>query len=310
MTTPNKEALFDGILLGLAQRHTGGVDDLMDTYFSFLARKTDFFSQPESARNIVLKHFDRANSTFQSEKKEKEEKAKKEEARRENEKSRVEVLDDDTDIAAFEKKQKEEIARKEAEVKRKLVEVEAAPAPEDGTQKPKGLPPTAGNGADLGKYSFTQTLSEVEVRIPLPRVVKPKQLEVGIAQQALKVRFAGDSTYIINGPLTHKIKVDDSMWTLDEGKTIVLQLIKFNQQEWWKTVMEGDAEIDVTKVVPENSKLDDLDGETRQTVEKMMYDQRQKAMGLPTSEDQKKNDMLKKFMSSHPEMDFSQAKFS
>jgi len=181
---------------------------------------------------------------------------------------------------------------------------------EEGT----GLKPVE-NGAVLEKYSWSQQLGELVVVIDAEKLgmqkgqLKAKFLDVDIKKKALKVGVKG-KTPIVDGELHQAVKMENCFWTIEDGSKLVLTLEKVNQMEWWKCVMVGDEEINTRKVEPENSSLSDLDGDTRQTVEKMMYDQRQKAAGLPTSDEQKKQDMMKKFMEQHPEMDFSKCKFN
>ncbi|KAL4784588.1 HSP20-like chaperone [Aspergillus varians] len=161
-------------------------------------------------------------------------------------------------------------------------------------------------------YKWTQTIRDVDVTIPVPGNLKGRDFDVVLKRDSVRVAVKGQEA-IIEGSFPHPIKLDESSWTLETtshppGKEISIHMDKVNQMEWWAHVVTTAPKIDVSKITPENSSLGDLDGDTRAMVEKMMYDQRQKEKGGPTSDEQKKLDILKKFQAEHPEMDFSNAK--
>lgn len=117
-------------------------------------------------------------------------------------------------------------------------------------------------------YTWSQTLREVEVTVPVPAGTRGKDVSVSISKTNLAVGLKGKEAYF-SGPLCKNVHVDESTWTVDGQKEIIIQLEKVNQ-DWWSSVLQGHPAIDVTKIQPENSKLGDLDGETRAMVEKMM----------------------------------------
>lgn len=121
---------------------------------------------------------------------------------------------------------------------------------------------------DKTQYSWSQTLKEVEISIPVINGTRAKDLAISIGKNKLSVGYKGQEL-LLTGSLTKEIHVDDSTWTIDDQKEVNIHLDKV-KQEWWTTVIQGHPEIDTTKIQPENSKLGDLDGETRAMVEKMM----------------------------------------
>ncbi|XP_009601406.1 protein BOBBER 1-like [Nicotiana tomentosiformis] len=262
----------------------------LETAFEFVGRESDLFKSDSLINDV------NAVVRMVKDKLEAEERKKKQNAETSNTK------------AAAEKKVKEEVpavaTKKEAkEVKVKEVKEEN----EDDKKGPRA--PNKGNGLDLENYSWNQSLQEVNVNIPVPPGTKSRFIVCDISKNRLKVGLKGQPP-IIDGELYRPVKVDDCFWSLEDQKSISVLLTKKDQMDWWKCCVKGEPEIDTQKAEPESSKLADLDPETRSTVEKMMFDQRQKSMGLPTSDETQKQEILKKFMAEHPEMDFSNAKIS
>ncbi|KAK4523963.1 hypothetical protein GAYE_SCF00G1861 [Galdieria yellowstonensis] len=172
--------------------------------------------------------------------------------------------------------------------------------------------PNAGNGGKTEVYSWTQTLQDVTVVVPVPQGNTSKTVVCNVEQKHLKIKvLVPEEKVILDDELYAAVYAEESFWQLDSKESVVtIYLDKVNKMEWWPKVVKSEPEIDTSKIEPENSRLSDLDPETRSMVEKMMFDQRQKAAGLPTSDELKKKELLAKFMEQHPEMDFSQAKFS
>lgn len=177
-------------------------------------------------------------------------------------------------------------------------------------EEESGEIPNAGNGGSTDTYTWTQSLDDVDMRVEVPINTKGKHLKVEVEKSRIFVGIKGEKP-IIDGEL--EAEVVETMWTLetdDNKKFVCINMDKRVGLCWWKRVVKGDMGIQTKKVQPESNKLDSFDDETRQQVEQMMYDQRQREMGKPTSKEQAQRDKLSNFMEMHPEMDFSRAKFN
>ncbi|XP_075159906.1 nuclear distribution C, dynein complex regulator [Haematobia irritans] len=329
----SQEESYDNILLAMAQKHTGGMPDFLRTFAGFLRRRSDFYTGDweKLIMDILRKEADIAMAEHkeklrkqEAEAKKKEEKERQQRQAREKEMSESKICDITDEEAAQiikeeedRKRQKllQEAAATEGSVPVAVDEEKSKPIEkaEDDSEKDEvgKLLPNSGNGCTLDKYLWTQTLSEVELKIPFTVSfnLRARDLVVDIQKKNLKVGLKGHEP-IINGQLCAEVKVEESVWVLQDSKTVLITLEKVNKMNWWDRLVMTDPPISTRKINPEPSKLSDLEGETRSLVEKMMYDQRQKEMGLPTSDDRKKMEIMEQFKKQHPELDFSKCKFN
>jgi len=162
----------------------------------------------------------------------------------------------------------------------------------------EGLQIPVGNGGSMPKYKWTQMIDECSVLIGVPPGLRGKDLNIKITPTTLSVKTKKplvlpgqeqkdqqqqqEPLTLMEGKLTHKVRADESTWSM-EGGAVIVTLDKL-EKTFWKSILEGDEEID-TEEVDNRRHISEYDDVTQGQIRKTIFDQNQYHLGGKTSDE-------------------------
>ncbi|XP_045142270.1 nudC domain-containing protein 3 isoform X2 [Echinops telfairi] len=144
--------------------------------------------------------------------------------------------------------------------------------------------PDSYNGAVRENYIWSQDYMDLEVKVPVPKhIVKGKQVSVDLSSDSIRVAVLEENgeRVLMAGKLTHKINTESSLWSLDPGKCVLVNLNKVGEY-WWSAILEGEEPIDIDKINKERS-MATVDDEEHAVLDRLTFDYHQKLQGKPQS---------------------------
>lgn len=308
------DGTYDNALMGILQQE-GQLGPFLDTIMGFLYRRTDFYHilqsksdtkgfHPGMALNILLKSYRkfeekaRNNDTSSDPKLAITPKASEcHEGMSADVASTAPILSD-----AENSKEKPKISANEKPASKPTSEPKNNSTDSQSNSSNKGPPstkyqsdPESYNGADREGYSWSQSITDCDLRVTVPKhLVKGKQIKVDIKKKHLKVSYKSDNSeeiIVIDDELMWEIQKDDCMWSLIPGEHVHLYLEKV-QERWWDAVFVNEPKINVREIDCSRP-MSDLKEDEQMKIQELMYNERQKRMGLPQSHEEKTHNLLK-----------------
>lgn len=293
----DKESRYDEMLLSILQNE-GKIQPFIDTVFRFLYRRTDFYLIQEKAEQaygfpagvseqIVRKAFQKYDKYSK-------------------EKLKAKLLGTNESVSSKATKQVPSKTKKVEEPLKTKKDLEPLKEPEVSTtdskkeklKKEQALfqkNAASYNGAIRENYAWTQSIKDIDIQVKINSTVKSsKDVKVKIEKEALQVSARDENCswmFLINEKLPWKIKTDESMWSLLPGDHIHIYLEKTSER-WWENLLVSEEKIELANMNPEKP-MEDLDQESQSKLKQMMFDEHQKKLGLPTSDESKTSELLK-----------------
>ena len=297
---------YDTLFMEIAGR-SGGLEKLLELFFGFLHRRTDFYITLEktdtgakmgflqgAAERMVLKAMNKYDF-----KKYESEKQKYEPSSSSSSSSTT------TSSVSTKKVENEEYSVNPSSNNSTVIDIdESRSAPSSSSIQPSPVPAIRytddgkqipiGNGGIGPNYYWTQSLQDLTIYVDVPVGCRGKDIKCFIEPKKLYLSANGEM--LIDGFFEEAIRVDESMWTLNIAANSIPQVVitlDKGRKTWWKHIIQGHPEIDTNKV-DSSQKIDEYDDSTQAAIRKIMFDQKQKALGLQTSDEIEKELLLQK----------------
>lgn len=150
------------------------------------------------------------------------------------------------------------------------------------------------NGAETARYRWNQDVYTVQFQIQVPAGTRGNQIKVDFDVKHIKVYFKADSDNpLLQGELVERITPEDCVWIMD-GDSIVVTMYKAKDVNW-KGIIVGDEEID-PKNVDTTRRVDEYDPDTQAGLNKALTQQGQNLRGRMTEEQEEQYRKLKDIM--------------
>lgn len=251
---------FDDMLTHIASK-AGGIKPLLDTFFSFLERKTDFyvqFDQPVGedkasykmgfpkgvAEKMVLQAFRQYKlqdyeSVMGTQPQQPAGLPSPPQTPSKSAPPSSQAIAPSTPPKSSAKSQPPKTPTTTSKV-----------APLTPSYTPEGKQYPIGNGGIGESYYWTQTLRDVTVYIDTAAGCRGKDVKCEIKAQSLKVSIRGE--VVMEGELDGAVLTQESLWTISSTTDSAIQQIVITLEKtrptWWKHVITTHEEIDTTKV--------------------------------------------------------------
>ena len=95
-------------------------------------------------------------------------------------------------------------------------------------------------------YEWTQTKEELTITVALPAGTSSAQISVACAKTTLAIGLKGAAAPLVAGELHEAVA--DSVWSLERGGALTLELEKARPR-WWPCALKGGPEVDVQMLV-------------------------------------------------------------